>query len=218
MSSKIQLFSANTPNGIKVAAALEEMGLEYEPHLVDFRKGEQFKPEFLAVNPNNKIPAITDPNGPEGKPLNVFESGAILLYLAEKSGKFLPTDPHMKWETIQWLFFQMAGVGPMFGQFGHFTVYAKDKCTDPYPAERYTTEVKRLLGVLEKRLEGREYLVGDEYTIADIATWPWLLCLVKFYKGGEKVQLEEFYPRVHAWWNKCADRPASKVAITVTPL
>eukprot|EP00897_Mesotaenium_endlicherianum_P009756 jgi/Mesen1/8809/ME000053S08213 len=145
-ASKIQLYSLATPNGMKAGIALEEMGLEYDAHRIDITKGEQLTPEFLAINPNGKIPAIVDLDGPGGKPYNVFESGAILMYLAEKTGKFLPEDPALRWETIQWLFFQVGGVGPMFGQFGHFYKYAKDKCQDPYPVTRYTTEAKRLLG------------------------------------------------------------------------
>nr|WP_238322546.1 glutathione S-transferase N-terminal domain-containing protein [Kordiimonas gwangyangensis] len=182
----IQLYTLATPNGQKVSIALEEMGLPYEAHRIEIGEGDQFKPDFVAINPNSKIPAIVDPNGPIGgedagdtEPLSVMESGAILLHLAERSGKFLPTDPRKRAETIQWLFFQMAGVGPMFGQLGHFYKFARANCDHPYPVERYTKEVKRLLGVLEARLEGRDYLV-DEYTIADMATFPWVNCLKSF--------------------------------------
>eukprot|EP00897_Mesotaenium_endlicherianum_P009755 jgi/Mesen1/8808/ME000053S08215 len=212
---KIQLYSLATPNGMKVSIALEEMGLEYEPHKINIMKDEQFEPSFLAVNPNNKIPAITDPNGPGGKPYNVFESGAILMYLAEKTGKFLPQDPALKWDTIQWLFFQMGGVGPMFGQFGHFYKYAKDKCQDPYPVTRYTNEAKRLLGVLEKRLEGRDYLTDAGYTIADMATFPWIHCLEVFYGAAEHLELEKSFPRVMAWKRRCAERPLTAKGMTV---
>jgi glutathione S-transferase len=215
-SGKIQLHSMATPNGMKVGIALEEMGLEYDAHLVDIFKNDQFSPEFVAINPNSKIPAIVDPDGPDGKPLNVFESGAILLYLAEKTGKFLSPDPRLKWETIQWLFFQMGGVGPMFGQFGHFYKYAKDKCQDPYPVTRYTNETKRLLGVLEKRLEGRDFLIDSGYSIADMATFPWVHCVQVFYGGSEAVGLEENFPKVVAWKERCASRPATAKGMEVT--
>ena len=209
----IQLYSLATPNGQKVGIALEEMGLKYDAHKISISAGDQFKPEFLAINPNNKIPAIIDLDGPIGgrkagdsEPLHVMESGAILLHLAEKSGKFLSKDPRERSETIQWLFFQMAGVGPMFGQLGHFFKYAKDKCDHPYPVERYTAEAKRLLGVLEKRLDGSDYLIGD-YSIADMATFPWVDCLEEFYGAGEQVGLKDF-PNVAAWRKRCNARPA----------
>ncbi|CAI7842570.1 unnamed protein product [Closterium sp. NIES-53] len=177
-SSRVQLYSLATPNGQKVSIALEEMEIPYDAHTINIMKDEQFTPEFIAINPNSKIPAIVDPMGaPDGTPLKIFESGAILLYLAEKSGKFLPQDAVQRWETLSWLFFQMGGVGPMFGQFGHFFKYARDKCDHPYPTERYTNEARRLLGVLEKRLEGREFLIDAGYTIADMATFPWVICL-----------------------------------------
>ncbi|CAK9254908.1 unnamed protein product [Sphagnum jensenii] len=213
-SKKIQLYSLATPNGMKISIALEEMGLEYEAHPVNIFKGEQFKPEFLAINPNGKIPAIVDPEGPDGKPMNIFESGAILLYLAEKTGKLLSHHPRHKWETIEWLFFQVANIGPMFGQFGHFYKYARDKCKDPYPLERYTNETKRLLGVLEKRLQGQEYLVDDGYSIADIATFPWVYCLEEFYKASEYLGLNN-YPNVMAWKARCMARPAVTEGMTV---
>jgi GST-like protein len=155
---------------MQIGVALEEMGIEYEPHTINIGKNETFTPEFIKINPNSKIPAIVDPDGPDGKPITVFESGAILLYLAEKSGKFLSKNPVHKWETIQWLMWQMGGVGPMFGQFGHFYRFAKDKCKDPYPTERYGNEAKRLLGVLEERLKGRDFIIDDGYSIADMAT------------------------------------------------
>ncbi|CAI5493385.1 unnamed protein product [Closterium sp. Naga37s-1] len=178
-SSRIQLYSFATPNGMKVSIALEEMQLPYDAHTVNIMKGEQFNPEFIAINPNNKIPAIVNPKGgPDGTPLKIFESGAILLYLAERSGKFLPQDAVQRWETISWLFFQVGGVGPMFGQFGMFYKFAGDKCDHPYPLQRYTEETRRLLGVLEKRLEGREFLVDAGYTIADMATFPWVNSLL----------------------------------------
>eukprot|EP00850_Spirogloea_muscicola_P006394 SM000030S11403 [mRNA] locus=s30:547882:549180:+ [translate_table: standard] len=206
-----------SPSAAQVAIALEEMGLEYEPHLVDIMANDQFSPEFVAVNPNSKIPAIVDPDGPGGAPFNVFESGAILQYLAEykdKSGKFLSKDPAHKWETIQWLMFQMGGVGPMFGQLGHFYKYGKDKCDHPYPLERYSKETKRLLGVLEKRLEGREYLIDDGYSIADMATFPWVHCLQVFYEASDLLELQNF-PNVLAWKERCASRPATAKGMTV---
>ncbi|KAJ7532616.1 hypothetical protein O6H91_13G012000 [Diphasiastrum complanatum] len=205
-ASKIQLYSLATPNGMKVGIALEEMGLEYEAHTIDIRNGEQFEPSFVAINPNSKIPAIVDPDGPDGKPITVFESGAILLYLAKKSNKFLPEEPRLKWETIEWLFFQMAGVGPMFGQFGHFFLFAKEKCKDPYPLERYANEAKRLLGVLEKRLEGREYIIDAGYTIVDMATFPWVHSLEE--KASDFLEYSK-YPNVIAWKSRCLQRPAT---------
>ncbi len=214
MAKPIQLYSLGTPNGQKVSIALEEMGLAYDAHLVDISKGDQFKPEFLKINPNNKIPAIVDLDGPDGQPINVFESGAILVYLAEKSKQFLPEDPRLRTETLQWLFFQMGGIGPMFGQFGHFFKYAKDKCDHPYPLERYTNEAKRLLLVLEKRLEGRHYLVGETYTIADMATVPWILCLSEFYKGETVLGLDQ-YKNVEAWVKRICERPKTKAGLRV---
>jgi len=210
----IELYTLGTPNGMKISVALEEMGLEYNAHTIHIMKSEQFTPEFIAINPNSKIPAIVDPDGPDGKPISVFESGAILLYLAEKSGKFLSADPRLKWETIQWVFFQMAGVGPMFGQFGHFFKYAKEKCKDPYPVERYATEAKRLLGVLEKRLEGTEFLVGNEYSVADIATFPWVYCLEFGYHADEYLGVKNF-PNVVAWKDRCMARPATAKGLKV---
>ncbi|MBL4906801.1 MAG: glutathione S-transferase N-terminal domain-containing protein [Sneathiella sp.] len=204
---KIQLYSLPTPNGVKVSIALEEMGLEYEPHLVSFGTDDQLTPEFMSLNPNNKIPAIIDPDGPDGNPLPLFESGAILLYLAEKTGKFIPSDPASRIECIQWLMFQMGGVGPMFGQFGHFYKFAADKVKDPYPTERYLNETKRLLGVLEQRLEGRKYIMGNEYTIADMATFPWVGTLVGFYDAREAIDFDSF-KNVAAYLERCLERPA----------
>eukprot|EP01117_Protostelium_nocturnum_P017163 TRINITY_DN693_c0_g1_i1.p1 TRINITY_DN693_c0_g1~~TRINITY_DN693_c0_g1_i1.p1 ORF type:complete len:217 (+),score=81.35 TRINITY_DN693_c0_g1_i1:241-891(+) len=214
MTQKIQLFSLATPNGQKVAIALEELGLEYDAHTINIAKNEQFAPEFLKVSPNNKIPAITDPNGPNGQPLNLFESGAILLYLAEKTGKLIPSDPTLRAQTIQWLFWQMGGVGPMFGQLGHFHKYAKEKI--PYAIDRYTNEVKRILGVLDKQLEGKSYIVGEEYTIADIATFPWINCLEGGYNVAEQVELNSF-KNVIAWRDRCNEKPATKKGRNVTP-
>ena len=165
---RIQLFSLATPNGQKASIALEELERPYEAHKVNILENEQFSEQFIAVCPNSKIPAIVDPDGPDGEPLAIFESGATLVHLTEKTGKLLPSDPRKRSECLQWLFFHMAGVGPMFGQFGHFYKFAKERIL--YPTERYTNEACRLLGVLEKRLEGRDYLMEDEYTIADICT------------------------------------------------
>jgi len=206
MMSKIQLYSLATPNGQKVSVALEEMGIDYDAHTINILEGDQFTEDFIKVNPNSKIPAIVDPNGPEENHA-VFESGAILLYLAQKSGKFLSDDPVKKSETLQWLFFQMGGVGPMFGQFGHFYKYAKEKCDHPYPKERYSTEAKRLLAVIDKRLEGRDFLV-DEYSIADMAIFPWVLCLDKFYEASEHLGLKD-YKNVNSWLERILQRPAS---------
>ncbi len=211
---RIQLYSLATPNGQKVGVALEEMGLAYEPHRVDIGAGDQFTEEFIAINPNSKIPAIVDPDGPGGKPLAVFESGAILLYLAEKSGKLLPADSAARWECIQWLFFQMGGIGPMFGQFGHFYKMAPEKI--PYAIERYKKEVRRLLGVLEARLQGRDFLVGEPYTIADIATFTWYGTLGGFYGAGEELDLKTDFPVVQAWYDRCRQRPASARGLLVT--
>ncbi len=184
---QLQLYSLPTPNGVKVSIALEETGLPYEPHLVSFETNDQTSPEFLSLNPNNKIPAIIDPDGPGGKPLALFESGAILIYLAEKTGQLMPRDAAGRYETIQWLMFQMGGIGPMFGQLGFFHRFAGKDYEDKRPRDRYVAESKRLLGVLEKRLEGRSWLLGDDYSIADIATFPWVRNLVGFYDAGEIV-------------------------------
>lgn len=180
----IQLYSLPTPNGQKVSIALEEMGLAYDAHLVDFASNDQMSPEFLSLNPNNKIPAIIDPDGPGGTPLALFESGAILIYLAEKSGKLLPDAK--RYEVLQWLMFQMGGLGPMFGQLGFFHAFAGKEIEDPRPKERYRTEVARLLKVLDGALEGRDWIV-EEYTIADISIAPWLGTLRDFYKVGDIV-------------------------------
>ncbi|MEM8502941.1 MAG: glutathione binding-like protein [Cyanobacteria bacterium P01_D01_bin.1] len=212
---RIQLYSLGTPNGQKVSVALEEMELPYEAHKVDIMEGDQFADEFVAINPNSKIPAIVDPNGPGGESLSVFESGAILIYLAEKSGKCLPNDPAARSQCLQWLFFQVGGVGPMFGQFGHFYKYAKEKI--PYGIERYQKETKRLLGVLEKRLQERDFLVGTEYTIADIATFPWVGCLDWGYEAAETLELSSF-PAVMDWYNRCSGRSASVRGMKVTKI
>jgi GSH-dependent disulfide-bond oxidoreductase len=189
---RIQLYSLPTPNGVKVSIMLEETGLPYEPHLVRFDNNDQLSAEFLSLNPNNKIPAIIDPDGPNGEPLALFESGAILIYLAAKSGKLMPDDVAQRYEALQWLMFQMGGIGPMFGQLGFFHKFAGKEYEDKRPRDRYVTEAKRLLGVLEKRLESREWIMGDEYGVADIATFPWVRNLVGFYEARDLVNFDEF--------------------------
>lgn len=189
---RLQLYSLPTPNGVKVSIMLKECGLPYEAHRVSFDTNDQFTPEFLSLNPNNKIPAILDPTGPGGQPLALWESGAILIYLAEKTGKFLPADPAGRYETLQWLMFQMGGVGPMFGQVGFFTIFAGKDFEDKRPRDRYTAEARRLLGVLNQRLQGRQWIMGDDYTIADIATWPWVRNLVERYKATDLVGYADF--------------------------
>jgi GST-like protein len=188
----LQLYSLPTPNGVKVSIMLEETGLPYEPHLVSFETNDQLSPEFLSLNPNNKIPAIIDPNGPGGQPLALFESGAILIYLAEKTGQFLPTDPAARYETLQWLMFQMGGIGPMFGQLGFFHKFAGKDYEDKRPRDRYVAETKRLLKVLNQRLEGRDWIMGRDYTIADIATFGWVRNLIGFYEAGDLVGIQDF--------------------------
>jgi GST-like protein len=204
---RIQLYSLPTPNGVKVSTMLEETGLPYEPHLVRFDANDQMSPEFLSLNPNNKIPAILDPNGPGGKPLPLFESGAILLYLADKSGKFIPADPAGRYETIQWLMFQMGGIGPMFGQVGFFNRFAGKDYEDKRPLKRYVEESRRLLNVLNDRLAGREWIMGDAYTIADIATFPWVRNLLGFYEAGDLVGIQDF-PHVTRVLDVFLKRPA----------
>ena len=189
---RLQLYSLPTPNGVKVSILLEELGLPYEPHLVNFGTNDQFSPEFLSLNPNNKIPAIIDPDGPGGQPLALFETGAILVYLAEKTGKFIPSDAAGRYQTIQWLMWQMGGVGPMFGQLGFFHKFAGKDFEDKRPRDRYVAESKRLLGVLDKHLVGRDWIMGADYTIADIAVFPWIRNLVGFYEAGELVGFDDF--------------------------
>lgn len=213
-TDRIQLYSLPTPNGIKVSAMLEETGLPYEAHKVDFASNDQLTPEFLSLNPNNKIPAILDPNGPNGEPLVLWESGAILIYLAEKSGKFLPADPADKFEAVQWVMWQMSGLGPMSGQVGFFNKFAGKDYEDRRPFERYRDEVRRLLGVLDQRLEGRDYIMGDDYTIADITSWPWIRNLNGFYEAGEHVELDS-RKNVVRWAEACMARPASLKAINI---
>lgn len=204
---RLQLYSYPTPNGVKVAIALEELGMPYEAHRVEILKDESWTPEFLSLNPNGKIPAIVDPKGPDGNPIRLFESGAILLYLAEKSGRLVPTEAARFYETVQWVFFQMAAIGPMFGQLGYFYKFAGKQIEDKRPLERYVAESKRLLGVLEARLTGRQWFMDDEYTIADIAHVGWIENLIGFYGAGELVAFHE-YPSVKAWLERCLARPA----------
>ena len=189
---RIQLYSLPTPNGVKISIMLEETRLPYEPHLVSFEKNDQMTPAFLSLNPNNKIPAILDPNGPGGKPLALFESGAILVYLAAKSGKLMPKDEAGKYEALQWVMFQMGGIGPMFGQLGFFYKFAGKDYEDKRPRDRYVAESKRLLGVLNQRLVDRKWILGNNYSIADIATFPWIRSLVSFYGAGELVDFANF--------------------------
>jgi GST-like protein len=203
---RIQLYSLNTPNGVKASIMLEETGLPYEPHLVNFDTGDQKSPEFRSLNPYGKIPAIIDPNGPDGKPLPLFESGAILAYLADKSGQLVPRGSAARYETLQWLMFQIAGIGPMFGQVGFFHKFAGKDYEDKRPRDRYVTESKRLLGVLNGRLAHRAWIMGDDYTIADIATFPWIRNLIGFYGAGEIVGIADF-PQVKRALDAFVARP-----------
>ncbi len=203
----IDVYSTATPNGHKVHILLEELGLPYRVHHIDIGAGDQFKPDFLAISPNNKIPAIVDADGPDGKPISLFESGAILLYLAGKSGQFLGTTDREKFTTLQWLMFQMGGVGPMLGQAHHFRIYAPEKIT--YAFDRYTNEARRLYGVLDRRLTEQTWLAGSAYTIADIATFPW----IRSWKN-QGVELSEF-PQVQRWFDDIAARPAVQRGVTV---
>ena len=206
-ADRIQLYSLPTPNGVKASIMLEETGLAYEPHRVDFDAQDQLSPAFLSLNPNNKIPAILDPDGPGGQPMALFESGAILIYLADKTGQFLARDGARRYETIQWLMFQMGGVGPMFGQLGFFHRFAGKAYEDKRPRDRYVAESRRLLGVLERQLTDRAWLVGDDYSIADIATFPWVRNLIGFYEAGELVGISEF-PNVLRALEAFVTRPA----------
>jgi GST-like protein len=211
---RIQLYSLPTPNGVKVSIMLEETGLPYEAHKVAFDTNDQTSPEFLSLNPNNKIPVILDPNGPGGKPLPLFESGAILVYLAEKTGKFLPADAAARYQAIQWLMFQMGGVGPMFGQLGFFHKFAGREYEDKRPRDRYVAESRRLLGVLDKVLAQQAWIAGDEYSIADIATFPWIRNLIGFYDAGELVGFKDFANVARAL-DRFVQRPAVVKGLTV---
>jgi GSH-dependent disulfide-bond oxidoreductase len=189
---RLQLYSLPTPNGVKASIMLEEIGLPYEPHLVDFERNDQASPEFRSLNPYGKIPAILDPNGPGGRPLPLFESGAILIYLADKTGQLLPREAAARYQTLQWLMWQIGGVGPMFGQVGFFHKFAGKDYEDKRPRDRYVAEARRLLGVLDARLAGRTWVMGEEYTIADIAILPWVRNLIGFYGAGDLVGIAEF--------------------------
>ena len=213
-TDRLQLYSLPTPNGVKVSILLEELGLAYEPHLVDIGQNETWTPDYLSLNPNGKIPAIIDPDGPGGKPLPLFESGAILVYLAEKTGRFLPADPAARYETLQWVFFQMAAIGPMFGQVGFFHKFAGREFEDKRPRDRYVAESRRLLGVLEGRLEGRDWIMGEDYTIADIASLGWVRNLIGFYEAGDLVGFADF-PRVAAWLERGLARPAVQRGLNI---
>jgi GST-like protein len=204
---RLQLYSLPTPNGVKVSIMLEETGLPYEAHLVDFNKDDQKTSPFLSLNPNGKVPAILDPDGPGGKPLGLFESGAILQYLAEKTGKLLPSDAARRFQTLQWLHFQMGGIGPMFGQLGFFHKFAGKDIPDKRPLERYVAECRRLLNVLESRLAGRTWIMDDEYTIADISMFGWVRNLIGFYDAGPLVAFDTL-TYVPAWLDRGLARPA----------
>jgi GST-like protein len=204
---RIQLYSCSTPNGTKISIALEEMGLPYEAHFIDIWKNETFTPEFESLNPNGKIPAIIDPEGPDGKPFGLFESGAILLYLTDKTGQLIPSDPGLRYETIQWVFFQAAHVGPFFGNLGYFYKYAGTAIEDKRPMERFANETKRLLRVIEKRLEGREWIMGDQFTIADISMLGWVNGTIQWYEAGPVVGWDELR-NVPAWLERGLARPA----------
>ena len=210
----LQLYSLPTPNGVKVSIMLEEIGLPYEVHLVDFGKDDQKTPEFLSLNPNGKIPAILDPNGPGGKPLPLFESGAILQYLAEKTGQLLPQDAARRYQTIQWVHFQMGGIGPMFGQVGFFHKFAGKDFEDKRPLERYVGESKRLLGVMETHLSGRQWFMDDDYTIADISMLGWVRNLIGFYGAGDLVAFSQF-KSVAAWLERGLARPAVQRGLNI---
>ncbi len=211
--SILQLYSFPTPNGVKVSIMLEETGLPYEAHRVTLSDEDVKSDEFLALNPNGKIPAIIDPDGPNGEPLGLFESGAILVYLAEKTGKFLSPDPALRYQTLQWLMFQMGGIGPMFGQYGFFAKFAGKAVEDPVPRERYRSEAVRLLNVLERQLEGGEFLVGD-YSIADIATFPWVRGAKLYYEAEEAFEMASM-PNVGAWLERCTARPAAAKGLEI---
>ena len=211
---RLQLYSLATPNGVKVSIALEEMQLPYEAHLVSFATNDQFSPAFLALAPNNKIPAILDPQGPGGQPLVLFESGAILLYLAEKTGQFLPREGAARYETLQWLMWQMGGVGPMFGQLGFFHKFAGKDFEDKRPRDRMVAECQRLLAVLDQRLAGRDWVMGSDYSVADIAILPWVRNLVGFYDAGKLVGFEHF-TQVRRVLDAWAARPAVQRGVEI---
>ena len=211
---RLQLYSLPTPNGVKVSIMLEETGLAYEPHLVSFERNDQLSPEFISLSANNKIPAILDPDGPGGRPLALFESGAILVYLADKTGQLLPQDPARRYEALQWLMFQMGGVGPMFGQLGFFHKFAGKEYEDKRPRDRYVAESRRLLGVMDRHLDGKEWMMGQDYSIADIALFPWVRNLIGFYEARELVQFEEF-DNVARVLQRFVERPAVQRGLAI---
>ena len=210
----IQLYTLNTPNGVKVSIMLEECGLAYDAHRIDIGDAaDQMTPEFMSLNPNNKIPAMIDPDGPDGKPMGLWESGAILIYLGDKTGRFLPREGAARYQTIQWLMFQMGGVGPMFGQLGFFHRYRGSEIEDKRPRDRYVNEARRLLGVLDRQLQGRDWITGD-YSVADIATAPWVRTLTVNYEAQDLVGLSSF-ANVAAWMDRFLARPAVQRGLTV---
>lgn len=213
---RIQLYSLPTPNGVKVSIMLEETGLPYEPHTIHIGQNETWTAEFLSLNPNGKIPAIIDPNGPGGKPIGLFESGAILLYLAEKTGRLIPGDTARRYETIQWVFFQMASVGPMFGQLGFFHKFAGREIADKRPLERYRDESRRLIGVLDRRLAARKWIMDDDYTIADISLLGWVRNLIGFYDARDLVGFDSFV-NVAGWLERGLARPAVQKGLNIPP-
>ena len=210
---RLQLYSFPTPNGVKISIMLEEIGLPYEAHQVNIMANETRAPEYLKLNPNGKIPAILDPDGPDGQPLALVESGAILVYLADKTGKLLPGGA-ARYETLAWVFFQMASVGPMFGQLGFFYKFAGKEIEDKRPLERFVNETKRLLGVLQTRLQGRDWIMGAEYTIADISLIGWVRGLIQFYQAGDLVGWSDFVD-VQRWLDRCLAREAVQRGLTI---
>lgn len=211
---QLQLYSFPTPNGVKVSMMLEEIGLPYEAHRVDIRQNHTWTEDFLSLNPNGKIPAIIDPNTENGKPLALFESGAILVYLAEKTGQLLATEPAMRYETLQWVFFQMGAIGPIFGQLGFFHTFAGAEIEDKRPLQRYANETKRLLNVLDQRLSNRQWIMGEDYSIADIAMLGWVRCLLEFYQAGHLVDYDQL-KHVPDWLQRGLARPASQRGLLV---
>lgn len=211
---RLQLYSLTTPNGVKASVMLEEIGLPYEAHHVDIMANETWTPEFLSLNPNGKIPAILDPDGPEGRPFALFESGAILVYLADRTGRLLPANASRRYETLQWVFFQMAAIGPMFGQLGWFHRFAGREIADKRPLERYRAEVVRLLGVLDARLAAGEWIMGDEYTIADVSMLGWVRNLITFYEARDLVGFDRLQ-YVPAWLERCLARPAVQRGLAI---
>jgi GST-like protein len=213
---RLQLYSFPTPNGVKAAIMLEEIGLAYEPHLVNIMQNETKTPEFLSLNPNGKIPAIIDPDGPGGKPIALFESGAILMYLADKTGKLIPADAAGRYHAMQWVFFQVGAVGPFFGQVGFFYKFAGKDIEDKRPLQRFVDESKRLLDVMETQLDGRRWIMGDDYSIADISMMGWVRGLVDFYGAGEIVGYDKL-KHVPAWLERCLARPAVQRGLNIPP-